>query len=242
MKDFTEELKLLYYPHGDLSVCMDRLRELRSLGIESLLFKEESGKLKLFIVGKGFRSVVLAGLSDDRMYALKLRRSDSPISSMRAEASMLSLSNNVGVGPRIYAYTDDIIVMEYIQGVTLERWMQSVDKKDVPSVKYVIKRCLDDCFKLDSIGLDHGELSDASDHVLIDRDLKPTIVDFSNASIMRRPSNVTSFLSYLMHGRVATRVSEILGNMEIPIEDLRAYKRYISRDAYERIIKAIGLG
>ena len=64
-------------------------------------------------------------------------------------------------------------------------------KGSASKLKSVIKKTLEDCYNLDKIGLDHGELSSISKHVIVGKS-KTTIIDFESSSTKRRVSNVTS--------------------------------------------------
>lgn len=210
---------------------------LESLGIDSLM-TTESG---LLLAGKGFRSVVLVGTIGDKLVAIKMRRSDSPVKSMEYEARMLKIANSVNVGPHIFSYTRDFIIMEYIHGSEISSWISSLDIESSEKLRKVLRACFEDCYKLDRIGLDHGELSDASRHVIIDERLKPVIIDFSNASTTRKVSNVTSFFSYIIYGKVASTVRQILGIKAHDIDVVRTYKRHISDENFNNIMKSLGL-
>ncbi len=207
------------------------------MGIDSLMITENG----LLLAGKGFRSVVLVGRLENRLVAIKILRSDSPIKSMEHEAKMLTIANNANVGPCIFSYTKDFIIMEYICGPTINSWISSLSFESSEKLKKVIRLCFEDCFKLDSVGLDHGELSDASRHVIIRDGVKPVIVDFSNASTTRKVSNVTSFFSYIMYGKVAPNVRQILGIKMQNVDVMRTYKRCISEENFNSLIMSLGL-
>jgi putative serine/threonine protein kinase len=111
-------------------------------------------------------------------------------------------------------------------------------------VKRVLREILEQCWRLDGAGLDHGELSHAPKHIIVDEDGKPFIVDFETASQNRRPSNVTSICQFLfISGAVAESVAEKLGERDktVVVEALRAYKDCRSRGNFERVLEACGL-
>lgn len=216
---------------------MKRVRELESLGIDSLMMTENG----LLLVGKGFRSMVLVGTLGDKLVAIKLLRSDSPVKSMEHEAKMLKIANSINVGPRILFYTRDFIIMEYIPGSEIRSWISSLSFETSEKLRKVLRSCFEDCFRLDNIGLDHGELSDASKHVIISERLKPVIVDFSNASIARRVSNVTSFFSYITHGKVAQIVRQVLEIRTQNIDIVKTYKQHISEENFNSLMLELGL-
>jgi putative serine/threonine protein kinase len=72
---------------------------------------------------------------------------------------------------------------------------------------------LEQCWSLDEAGLDHGELSKAPKHLLVDKDNRPFIVDFETASVVRKVINVTSVCQFLCMGnsRAAQLLSEVFG-------------------------------
>ena len=70
--------------------------------------------------------------------------------------------------------------------------------------------------QLDQVGLDHGELSKAPKHLLVDKAEKIFIVDFETASLERRVANVTAVCQYLFGGNssAAKILNEIFGEKE----------------------------
>jgi putative serine/threonine protein kinase len=95
---------------------------------------------------------------------------------------------------------------------------------------------------LDAIGLDHGELSKAPKHIIVNKEQKPFIVDFETASINRKPANVTSVCQFLFTsgGGVARMVAETLGerNSAETIRALRIYKSQRARENFDRVLQA----
>jgi putative serine/threonine protein kinase len=135
--------------------------------------------------------------------------------------------------------------MEFIKGLLLFQWISMLKGRGAKSrVRKVLLDILEQCWKLDQIGLDHGELSKAPKHIIIDEEGKPHIVDFETASINRRVSNVTSICQYLFIGSevakvIKTRLSYI--DRDVLIESLKKYKRRRSRRDFESILKTCNL-
>jgi len=72
--------------------------------------------------------------------------------------------------------------MEYLEGEKIGKWISDLKTKLRSSqIKTVIKKVLEDCYKLDMIGLDHGELSRMPKHVIVGK--KITIIDFESSSM-----------------------------------------------------------
>ncbi|MGW8289261.1 MAG: serine/threonine protein kinase, partial [Candidatus Bathyarchaeia archaeon] len=105
----------------------------------------------------------------------------------------------------------------------------------------VMKDVLEQCWRLDSIGLDHGELSKAPKHIIISKQNKAFLVDFETASVDRKPSNVTTVCQFLFtsHGTVAKAVADVLGevNREEAISALRLYKNERSRENLDGVVQ-----
>jgi putative serine/threonine protein kinase len=101
---------------------------------------------------------------------------------------------------------------------------------------------LEQCWRLDAVGLDHGELSKAPRHLLMNKLGKPFIVDFETASIQRKVANVTSVCQYLFvgNGIVPRLIWEVLGekNRDQIVEVLRNYKKERNRFCFETLLRA----
>jgi putative serine/threonine protein kinase len=105
----------------------------------------------------------------------------------------------------------------------------------------VLREILEQCWRLDQAGLDHGELSYAAKHVIINRKDKPTIVDFETASTNRHPANVTAISQYLFLGGVRPKTFEIPKNRQRLIETLRLYKKDRTCQNFEKVLRALFL-
>lgn len=221
---------------------------MRELGVRALCFSGGKVVAGLPVLGKGYAGiVVLALLEDGRRAALKISRIDSEPNRIVREARMLSMANSVGVGPKLLGYTSNLLMMEYIEGRLLPEWIMGIigDREWGPQrLQRVLRDILEQCWRLDSIGLDHGELSWADKHIIVDGEDRPHIIDFETASDGRRASNVTSISQYLfVRGRMASLVAEVLGHIETErlIQALRIYKMERSRGNFEGVLRILGL-
>ena len=236
---------ILCYPRPEPCEVEARMQELASIGVDAveLAGTHQIGHAR--VLGKGCVGVVAKALMHGKPVARKIRRKDADRQDMNHEADMLRLANSVHVGPRLLAQSKNFLAMELINGVPLNRWVttlpRTVGKK---RVRRVVGGLLDDCYRLDRISLDHGELSEASKNVLVDENGAPRIVDFESASDRRRPSNVTSIAQYLLiGGGPAKRVRAILGwrRKTSLIHALREYKHHPDDQAFQKIRLVVGL-
>jgi putative serine/threonine protein kinase len=233
---------ILCYPKPSKAELKKRLKELRKLGVEALEFSGEKEAFGIPVLGKGYVGLVAIAYMDAAKVAVKIRRIDADRSQMRREAGMLKKANSVNVGPRLLCASKNFLVMQFVDGVLLPRWLERRVGK--ARVRKVLREVLEQCWRLDEAGLDHGELSHAPKHIIINGEDNPFIVDFETASVNRRTANVTSICQFLfIGGLVAEKVAKKLGerNKRTLIEALRRYKRHKTRENFERVLEVCGL-
>ena len=198
---------------------------------------------KLAILGKGYVGVVVLAKKNNKKVALKIRRTDSPRKEMKDEACLLELVNSVDVGPKMFDVSKNFLVMEYLDGEKISQWIQTIKGiGTVKKVKLVVRKILEDCYKLDQMGFDHGELSNISKHVIVGE--KISLIDFESSSIKRRPSNVTSITQAIFIGSgIAKKIQKIYKNppKEKIIDALKQYKQEKTEESFERLMKVLKL-
>jgi len=236
--------KVLCYPTYDLAELGRRAGELEELGVRTLEFTGEKSVLGVPVLGKGCVGIVVVATVSGRRVALKIRRADANRKGMLREAEMLSKANSVSVGPILIDASQNFLVMEFIEGRPLPKWIEDSKKRAKPRIQRVLRAVLEQCWRLDEIGLDHGQLSKALKHIIVRENDTPCIVDFETASNNRRASNVTSVCHYLLIGSqaaktIASRLGGVAG--EALIRALREYKQKRTRESFEGILDICGL-
>ena len=232
---------VLCFPNPTESELQNRVAELRDLNVAALEF---SGTASVFgvaipVLGKGFVGiVVIAHLNGEKM-AIKIRRTDADRDDLLHEGNMLSKANLVGVAPKLIAASKNFLLMQLIDGDLLPNWLKT--NKDKVSVKQILGEVLEQCYRLDQIGLDHGELSKAPKHLIVDKTGNPFIVDFETASSERRAANVTAVCQYLFGGN--SSAAKILDEVFVEkdrlelIDVLKVYKKNKTRENFESLLK-----
>jgi putative serine/threonine protein kinase len=232
---------LLCFPKYTESELRGRLAELVGLGVSALEFFGNASVygVRVPVLGKGFVGIVVAAQVQGMRVAVKIRRTDADRADLLHEAEMLAKANSVGVAPRLVGASRNFLLMQLIDGDILPRWLK--ESREKAAVRGVLKLVLEQCFWLDQIGLDHGELSKAPKHVIVDGVGEPWIVDFESASLSRKPANVSAMGNFLFtsQSEVARRVAEILGarSKETIINALGDYKRCGVKENFEAIIR-----
>jgi len=244
LEELSEEpyLSILCYPRSSKAELKVRLMELRKLGVKALEFSGEKEVLNTPVLGKGCVGVVVIAYIDGEKAALKVRRVDAGRSRMQREAEMLKIANSAGVGPRLLGVSKNFLLMQFIDGDLLPKWLEN--RKGKAEVRKVLRDVLEQCWRLDEAGLDHGELSHAPKHIILDQKDEPFIVDFETASVNRKPSNVTSMCQFLfIGGVVAEKVAGELGRKDKKalIDALKNYKNDRTRENFGNVLWACGL-
>ncbi|MEM3577554.1 MAG: RIO1 family regulatory kinase/ATPase [Candidatus Bathyarchaeia archaeon] len=233
---------IICYPRASRAEIKRRLNELQKLGIKAIEFSGEKEAFNTPILGKGCVGIVVIAHRNGEKVALKIRRVDADRNRMLGEAEKLIMANSVGVGPKFLAVSRNFLLMQFVEGELLPKWLKKRVRKE--KVKAVLREVLEQCWLLDKIGLDHGELSHAPKHIIINSAYKPYIVDFETASLNRRPSNVTSICQFLfISGQTAQKIAKKIDELDkkAVIEALKGYKQNRTRANFERILAACSL-
>jgi putative serine/threonine protein kinase len=234
---------ILGYPKATKGELTRRYSELKKLGITAVSFQGETILNNIHVLGKGYVGVVVLAKLHKKDVAIKIRRIDSSRSEMKSEAKLLKIANKVNVGPKLVDSSKNFIIMEYLDGQKITDWVRELKGRgSAAKLKSVVRQVLEDCHTLDTIHLDHGELSYIHKHVIVGK--SPCIIDFESGSTNRRTSNVTSATQSIFIG---SALSSIVKNIiKIPnkkklIDPLKKYKHDQSRENFDEILKMLGL-
>jgi len=246
IKKFVDEpySKILGYPKATNRQIRSRINELEKLKIKSISLTGPTTLGNLAILGKGYVGVVVLAKKGDKQVALKIRRTDSQRNEMKNEGVLLKLVNSVNVGPKMFVVSKNFLVMEYLEGIKIIEWVNVLKGKgSAKKLKSTIRKVLEDCYKLDQLGFDHGELSNISKHVIVGK-TKSALIDFESSSTKRRPSNVTSVTQAIFIGSgIAKKVQKIYKNppKEKIIEALKQYKQEKTQESFDKLLKILKL-
>jgi putative serine/threonine protein kinase len=232
---------VICYPKLTQTELRRRLRELEQLEITAIEFTGEKTVHNTQILGKGCVGIVVKAFIKKGNAALKIRRTDADRREMKHEAEMLKTANAVNVGPQFLNLSKNFLLMEYIEGTLFPQWLKITKQKQ--TIRNVLRLALEQCWRLDKKGLDHGELSHAPKHVIIRNDT-PYIIDFETASTTRKTKNVTALSQYLfIANNIAEQIAKKIGkiNQEKLKQTLKNYKREKTLKNFETILQTTGL-
>lgn len=227
------------YPRATATEIQKRISDLREHEIEALEFSGKASAFNVPVLGKGYVGIVVVALVRGERLALKMRRVDADRADLKTEAQMLQMANAVEVGPHFVAVSNNFLLSQLIDGDLLGDWLEK--HKTAEAVRRVLVDILEQCWRLDQAGLDHGELSKAPKHLLVDKSGKPFIVDFETSSTQRNASNVTSVCQFLFQGNsnVCKAIAEPFGQRDRNrlIVALKLYKKHRNRRNFEDLLE-----
>jgi putative serine/threonine protein kinase len=229
---------IISYPHFSETEYSNRLKEMYSLGINSIFSVGRTKIGGMSIAGKGCVSLVVKAEIKNTICALKIRRTDANRKTMDREVTLHRIANSVGVGPGILDYSENFVIMQFIDGLSIINWIyhQNINPEQV---RNVIISTMEQCYKLDRAHLDHGELSCLDHHIIVSQGNAANIIDFESSSTKRKTCNVTAAAqSLFLSGLVSKKVNELLHlpEREKIIKALRSYKQDQSRYNFDNII------
>jgi len=241
----TPYIQILTYPKISLPLAKSRIKQLKKLGVDELVFEGHARIGRLGILGIGTVGVVVRVRAGDRLCALKIRRTDANRPNMEEEVRIATLANRVGVGPGIYAHTHDMILMKLLEAQEIVDWLKGLRGKGRrDEARQMLHSLLNQCRTLDIMGIDHGQLSNLRKHAVV-AEGKPWIIDFESAGTERKPRNVTTAAQYLLvGGGLSPLMRRTLGLRDV--ENLKKllgdYKRDLSDYSYSKILEYLKLG
>jgi putative serine/threonine protein kinase len=240
----TPYINVLTYPKVSLRSAKSRIKQLEKLGVDELVFEGHARIGRLGILGLGTVGLVVKAKLNGDIRALKVRRTDANRPDMQNEVRIVAVVNRLGIAPQVYAHSKDFILMKLLESVELYDWLKNLGGQGTrESARSTVHSILNQCRKLDVMGIDHGQLSNLRKHVVI-AEGKPWIIDFESASTSRKPKNVTTAAQYLLiGGRISPLLRRTLGVRDTgPIMKLlAAYKTDTSDYAYSKLVEALKL-
>ena len=234
--------KILAFPKVKESEIKNRIVELKKLGISHVSFTGPLQIGKCHILGKGYVGMVILAKKSGNNVALKIRRADSPRKNMSDEARLLKIANKINIGPKFIKNSKNFLVMELIDGEKIIDWAKNSKTKS-KDLYHVINNVLRECYLLDSVGLDHGELSTIDKHVIIGKD-RNTIIDFESSSTKRIPSNVSAATQAIFIGTGLAKI--IRKKIHVPRRDkiirlVRNYKKLRTQQSFDDLLHGLKL-
>lgn len=239
--------KLISYPKLDIYEYHKRMIDLYKIGVEDAILEGPTKLCELNILGKGHSGIVLKVTAcSKKTMALKIRRVDSRRKDSLNEVYNQKFANLEGIGPQIIDNTNDLILMKLITGKRIYDWLQDPTTFHLvtsTNIINIVTEILEQCYRLDVLHLDHGELTRIDNHVMVSENNQISIIDFESASTKRKPCNVTSASQALLlsGGSISKKICKFI-EIKDPVfllNCLKKYKKRKNRQNFEDILSLV---
>lgn len=239
--------RVLCYPYETCSSLEYRLKTLVNRGFTYFL---STGKniMGMRVLGRGYSSIVVAAHhSAYGVGALKLLRLDSRRNSLVHEAEMMRVAQPSGLPPRLYTYGDFYVFYELLPlhackpyPSVLESLLATGRTRELVDL---LKSTLLSLHVLDSLRVDHTEINRLHGHVFYCDDGSVRVLDWESARFSKKPSNVTSFVSYVLYRFKGSSALQAVLKYDTGrvLSALRNYKSSYSREALSEILRSLSL-
>lgn len=199
----------------------------------------------LRLLGRGYTAVVTTAYhSKLGLGSLKLLRVDSRRSSLVREAEFMKQAEPTGLPPRVYLYRDLYVFYELLPPHKCRSLTsvlnELVSNRNVNKLRQLLLNTLKPLHHLDRLNIDHSEINRPGGHVFYCDGLIK-VVDWESSRLSRKPVNLTSFLSFLLHRyKYAIELRELLKfDLDRVMKALRRYKTSYSLDSFNEIIETM---
>ena len=230
---------IISYPEYSILDYFSRLKEIFSFGITHFLPTGRTTIGTLAIAGKGCVGIVIKVRAQNKVYALKIRRTDANRHTMKREAYLHEVANSAGVGPVVFQSSNNVITMQFIDGLSIIDWIKKKDIAADQACKVAVS-ILEQCYHLDMAQIDHGQLSCLNHHVIVSKSNNTAnIIDFESSSTERKASNVTSAAqSLFLSGPISIRMNQVVKLLQRDkiIQLLKVYKWNPSKINFDNIV------
>lgn len=175
-------------------------------------------------LSKGKRGIVYISRIKGKETVVKVKNPESKaIDTLEKEAKWLRKLNKFNIGPKLISFSDNKLVMEYIEGENFVDYFRG--KND----KKVVLDILKQCHKLDKLKINKYEMHNPVKHIII-RNKKPVLIDFERCRFDEHPKNVTQFCQFLVKIGVNVDRKEM-------IDLMKKYKKDYSKKAFDEICR-----
>lgn len=174
-----------------------------ALGVSSLEYSDSGARGVVFKgkfdINSNQKKFLASKNEKDVAIKIRLESSKAP-GTLALEARNLRLVNQKGIGPKLYYEHQDSLIMEFVEGVALDKFLEEKSKDSLVSKKAIVA-LLHQAFLLDKMNLQKEEMHRPYSNVLVfevNGQVKLTLLDFERCRNSENPSNVTQVISYLM--------------------------------------------
>lgn len=199
---------------------------------DAVLEVKRKGVRDLQYFSRGKRGLIFVGKYKGKKVAIKLKRKESlAVGRIKNEIFWLRKLNKYKIGPKVFIFSKDFIVYEFVRGDFI---VDFIEKNKKEKIKKAIKDVFSQCFVLDKLKVNKEEMHHPLKHVIV-RNGKAILVDFERAHKAKKVQNVTQFVQFVCS------LKDLLGKkgFRISVNELRNLAREYKSNTNERNFKNI---
>ncbi len=202
----------------------------------SAMKEQFSQKNQLVYFARGKRSIIYKAVFEGNECIIKVEKQDiGAMNRIANEKSWLEKLNHFSIGPKLFGYGEDFLIMELIDGKKFIDWLPDADTEEI---KLIVIELLRQCRKLDCLNVNKEEMHNPFKHIII-RKNKPVMIDFERCHNTLKPKNVTQFFQYLTSKRLEGIFQEKGLNFEKAVIELKEYKSSYSEESFAKLLEKI---
>ncbi|MDA1197412.1 MAG: hypothetical protein O2779_05650 [Nanoarchaeota archaeon] len=185
---------------------------------------------------RGQRGELMVGNFSGKRVVVKKERADSPApGSIANEIRFLKVLNDKKIGPQLLFSSKKYFGYYYVTGRFFSDFLDRCGSKE--KILLVVARIFNQCFVLDTLGINKEEMHHPHKHILVDK-YKVVMLDFERCRYTDDPNNVTQFSSYLLSSFVSELFKEegIRFSRSAVISAAKEYKSDFSKKGFEKLV------
>ena len=160
--------------------------------------------------------------------AIKVEREDSGANNrVINEANWLKILNKDKIGPKYLFNEGNYLVREFVEGELILDWIKEKNKDEILTVLLDV---LNQCYKMDKLGVNKEEMHHPLKHIIIDKSGNALLIDFERCHRTEKPINVTQFIEFIC------RIKNEVKILNIDVEKLRSlsaeYKKSYDKENF----------
>ena len=214
------------------------------------LYKLKKGKQEFYVKDEGsLRGALLEEVLDETKLVLNKKGESiggAALAKLIEQFDKVQRSINSIASKYPEVLLNKLIYTPLLDGRKKEKAVNDWAKKSetkAKEIRHIVNNVLSECYRLDEIGLDHGELSTIDKHVIVNKK-RSTVIDFESSSIDRKTSNVSGATQAILIGTGLAKI--IQKKIKLPAKNkiinlIRAYKKNPTQDTFENLLVGLKL-
>jgi len=208
------------------------LRELEKQAIDQVHYFTK-GSRGFIYTGRQNTSVHIKKMIPLKMHyqtvAIKIKNIESKAEgSIRNEGLWLERLNQERIGPQLIKAGEvdgkEYVIYQFVEGKEILEWIGGAAETEI--IKKVLQDVLEQCFRLDQLGVTKEEMHHPIKHILVTEKNRAFLIDFERTRLTDKPQNVTQFVEFIC--RIKEQLEKKM--VRVDVERLRGLAKEYKRE------------